>query len=136
MILHAVLYVGTCLCFKNTQCGVPGSNSGTRQVEGSVMERRQFHGVLLLPIVIITADFRSISNCKWGFTRCYCHYDNTTHKCTSHRHNTHITYTQLHISHKITPLKTNKIKKNKSAHEATQTAKGILQSMNRKRRRN
>jgi hypothetical protein len=30
------------------------------------------------------------------------HYDSTTHKCTSHIHNTHITYTQIRISHKIT----------------------------------
>jgi hypothetical protein len=35
---------------------------------------------------------------KSGFTRWQYHYDNTTHKYTSHIHN----------AHKITPLKTNK----------------------------
>jgi hypothetical protein len=38
--------------------------------------------------------------------------------------------TQIQISHKITPLETNKTKKNKSAHKTTQTVKGILQPMN------
>jgi hypothetical protein len=52
-------------------------------------------------------QFRFISNCKWVFTRWYYHCNNTTHKYTDHIHNTYITYTQIHISHKI-PLKTNK----------------------------
>jgi hypothetical protein len=52
--------------------------------------------------------FRLISNCKWGSTLWHYHCDNTTHKYTSHIHNTHITYTQLHLSHKITPPKTKK----------------------------
>jgi hypothetical protein len=42
----------------------------------------------------------------------------------------HIIYTQIHISHKITPLKTNKTKKNKSPHNAIQTMKAMLQPMN------
>jgi hypothetical protein len=46
--------------------------------------------------------------------------------------NTHITYTQIHTSHKITILKENKQNKErtKSAHKATQTVKDILQRMN------
>jgi hypothetical protein len=44
---------------------------------------------------------------------------------------TQVTYT-IHISNKITPLKTNKQNKteNKSAHKATQAVKNILQPMN------
>jgi hypothetical protein len=38
--------------------------------------------------------------------------------------NTQVTYTQIHISHKITPLKqTNKAEESQSAHKATQTLK-------------
>jgi hypothetical protein len=44
--------------------------------------------------------------------------------------NTQVTYT-IHISHKITPLKTSKTKKNKSAHKATETVKNILRPVNR-----
>jgi hypothetical protein len=51
-------------------------------------------------------EFRFIANCKWVFTWWQYHYDNTTHKYACHIHDTHITYIQIHISHKITPLKT------------------------------
>jgi hypothetical protein len=67
---------------------------------------------------------------QMGFTRWQYHCDKTTHKYISHIHNAHIAYTQVHISHKIPPLKTNKTKKNKSALKATQTVKDILQPMN------
>jgi hypothetical protein len=66
---------------------------------------------------IMNLDFRFISNCKWGFTQWQCHHDNTTHKCTSHIHNTHITYTQIHISNKITP----KNKQNKEKQISSQS---------------
>jgi hypothetical protein len=44
-------------------------------------------------------------------------------------HNIDIGYTQIHISHKITTLKSIKTKKNKPAHKGTQAVKGILPPM-------
>jgi hypothetical protein len=49
------------------------------------------------------------------------HYDNTTHKYTGHINDGHITYKQLHISHKITPLKANK--QNKETNQLTKLEK-------------
>jgi hypothetical protein len=62
-----------------------------------------------------------MSKCRWGCTRRQYHYGNTTHKYTSHIHNTHITYTQIHLSHKITPPKTNKQNKEKQASSQSHT---------------
>jgi hypothetical protein len=75
--------------------------------------------------------FWFISNSKWvlpgGSITTTIHHN----KCTSHIHNTHISYTQLHLSHKITTKQTNKQdEENKSAHKATQTVKDILQPLN------
>jgi hypothetical protein len=58
---------------------------------------------------------RLISNWKLGLAQWQYHYDNITHKCTCHIHNRHITYTQIHTSHQITPETNKQNKENKSA---------------------
>jgi hypothetical protein len=79
-------------------------------------------------------QIRFISKCHGVFTRWQNPYDNITRKSTSHIHNTHITYTQIHISHKITPLKTNKQNKEKQICSQRYTNSQWLQ--HRKMRRN
>jgi predicted metallo-beta-lactamase superfamily hydrolase len=58
------------------------------------------------------------------------HYDNTTHKYTSPIHNTHTTYTQIYISHKISPLKINKQTKQRKTNQLT-NSEGHIAATNR-----
>jgi hypothetical protein len=57
--------------------------------------------------VFFNIGFRFISNCKWIFARWQYHCDST-------RQQMHKSNTQLHITHIITLLKTNKEKQNSS----------------------
>jgi hypothetical protein len=72
----------------------------------------------LQPLHSYFSAIRFTSKFKWGLAVGSIHYNTQIHK--SHIQHT-ITYTQIHIPQKITPLKTNKAKKNNSAHKGTQT---------------
>jgi hypothetical protein len=85
--------------------------------------RKVWHGTRLRMMTNVYSDLDLFQTANGGFP-------GGSITTTIQHTNTHVTYTQIQISHKITPLKTNKTKKNKSAYNATQTVKDILQPMN------